>query len=139
MANASVEAYKRRLMRIPEEVRKAAFEALAKNVQETANAMKAAAPRDDGTLAESVRIEFDPSNVRATIRAGGPTTTRPVREGTSVTYDYALAQEFGTEKMPANPFFWTMYRLYKKSRRPAVKRAMTKAIKKHFPIEGGGA
>lgn len=137
MANSSVEAYKRRLMKIPAEVRTAAFTALAKNVQETANAMKQAAPQEDGTLKASVRVEFDPANVRAKIRAGGDTTTRPVRNGSSATYDYALAQEFGTEKMAANPFFWPMYRLYKKSRRPAVKRAMTKAIKKHFPIQGG--
>lgn len=137
MANASVEAYKRRCAAIPPAVRRASFAALASGAQKMGNGMKAAVPRDKGSLANSLTLDLDEPALRATIRAGGEATTVPVRNGATAKYDYALAQEFGTEKMAANPFFWPTYRLFRKSLRASVKRAMRKAIKAHFPTEGG--
>lgn len=130
-SNASVEAYKRRVNRIPQAVRRASFEALSRHATAMTASMKAAVPKERGNLSASIVLDLQPDNLRAVIRAGGSTTTNGG-------YDYAMAQEFGTEKMPANPFFWPSYRLHKKSMRRAVKSAMTKAIKKEFPIESKG-
>lgn len=136
MANSSVADFKRRLERIPASVRSEAFGVLVSKVQQLANAIKQTAPEEDGALKASVRQTIDPSRLMVTVRAGGPSTTRPVRNGATVLYDYALGQEFGTEKMPANPFFWPTYRTFRKPIRAATKRAITKAIKKHFPVQG---
>lgn len=42
---------------------------------------------------------------------------------------YARFQEFGTVNMPANPFFFPVWRLNKRRLRSAVSRAVSKAIK----------
>lgn len=42
---------------------------------------------------------------------------------------YARFQEFGTVNMPANPFFFPVWRLNKRRVRSAVSRAVSKAIK----------
>ncbi|PZU95622.1 MAG: hypothetical protein DI527_01025 [Chelatococcus sp.] len=89
-----------------------------------------AAPRDDGTLAASVRIEQGRAGDRFYVKAGGPTTTRPVREGASATYDYALGQEFGTAKMPANPFFYPIYRYRRRAIRESISRAALNAARR---------
>lgn len=141
---ADVKDFERRMAAIPSAVKKAAFQALEKYANQMFSSMKAAVPVDEGTLRDSIRMEKDPEKVRITIRAGGPTTQRAVRKGArnkktgkAVTYDYARAQEFGTHEMPANPFFWPSYRLFRKPMRAAAKRAMTKAIKSIIQTEEG--
>jgi HK97 gp10 family phage protein len=62
--------------------------------------------RDSGKLAESIRLERGRHPLRVLVRAGGPLTTK---DG----YDHALANEFGTEKLQAQPFFWPAYRANK--------------------------
>ena len=78
------------------------------------------------------------------VRAGGALTTRSgagdqgfVREfaravrGKDANYDYALAQEFGTQHIPAQPFFWPTYRARKRRIRRAIKDSAKAAINKH--------
>ena len=82
-----------------------------------------------------------------TIFAGGADTKRTVRKGgtkhrggpaTGFEYyeqpdfegDYALFQEFGTRNMPANPFFFPIWRIWKRRVRLRISRAVTRAIKK---------
>ncbi len=132
MANFSVEKYKRGLARIPPAVKKQSYAALDKQAERMLGAMRRFAPRDEGRLIASIRAEKDPSLLRIALMAGGSLTTRTVRKGSGVMYDYAVAQEFGTKEMPANPFFWPAWRLFRKPARAAVKRAMNKAIKDHF-------
>lgn len=43
---------------------------------------------------------------------------------------YARFQEFGTVKMPANPFFYPAWRANKTRARSAMKRAVSRAIRK---------
>lgn len=124
----------RRLARIPKAARAAVKPALDKSADELVAAQRSLAPLDDGTLKASIKWH-ESGELTRTVRAGGPTTTRPVRSGTSATYDYALAQEFGTTKMSANPFFWPGYRLLRKRIRNRIKRAISKAVKEEF---GGG-
>jgi len=136
MSNESVERYKRLLSAIPPKVRAASFVALDKYADLMMKSMQAMVPRDpvEGTfLGPSIRKEEDISRLRVTLRAGGQTTTKAIHEGQSGSYDYANAQEFGTAKMSANPFFWPSYRLYRKAMRSAVKRNMRKAVKESFP------
>ncbi len=120
-----------RLSRIPKAVKAAVKPALDKSADELVAAQRSLAPSDDGTLRASIQWH-ESGELKRTVEAGGPSTTRPVRSGAGVTYDYAVAQEFGTQKMPANPFFWPGYRLTRKRIRNRIKRAISKAVKEEF-------
>jgi HK97 gp10 family phage protein len=79
-------------------------------------------------LANSIRKEPGRKETVVVVRAGGATTT--VQHG-GRPYDYARAVEFGTEKTPAQPFFFPTYRLMKKKMRSAMSRKITKRIKQY--------
>jgi HK97 gp10 family phage protein len=114
-------------MKIPIEVRAyAATEALLQ-AQRLGRAMKSAAPKDTGAVAASVRVEGGRnSGERFYVKAGGPSTTRPVREGADASFDYATASEWGTVKEPARPWFFATWRAY----RPSIRKGMESTIKK---------
>lgn len=148
----------RRLRAIPPLVRKQVRAQLTANAAELVRAQKAFAPVDDGDLRASIRFEDASSagRIAMTVKAGGSRTTKAIgtrtydREvnintgdtrgrakkagGKSVTYDYALGQEFGTEDMPANPFFFPPYRAkkraFKRTRNKAAKDAIGAAVTK---------
>jgi hypothetical protein len=124
---AETDAFKARLRRVVNAAIPAAYKAALTSAREIGGAMKMAVPRDEGVLAASIRLETEEPR-RVKIRAGGPTTTRPVRNGVTAKYDYALAQEFGTKEHPANPFFYPTWRLLRKRARSRINRAMKKAI-----------
>jgi HK97 gp10 family phage protein len=127
VANRSVEDYKRRLARVARAGAQAGYGALLQGAREIGQAMKAAVPRDKGTLADSIRLETDDYNGRVRIKAGGEKTTRPVRSG-GPDYDYALGQEWGNSQTPAQPFFYPVWRLMRKSVRSKINREMKRAI-----------
>lgn len=123
--------FKRRMLRLPEKVRKDTNRAIEQNADEWVRVSRSMAPVDpkDGIhLKPSIR-HYETETGGQVVRAGGETTTRHVKDGQSATFDYALAQEFGTQEMAANPFFWPAYRLFKKKFVSRRSRAMNKAIK----------
>ena len=79
-------------------------------------------------LANSIRKEQGKKETVVVVRAGGRTTT--VGSG-GRSYDYARSVEFGTVKTPSQPFFFPTYRLMKKKIRSAMRRKITKTIKKY--------
>lgn len=95
-----------------------------------ARAMTYAAPRGvTSDLRDSIRVEEGRRPTRFVVRAGGAATTRGG-------YDYALANEFGTSKMNAQPFFWTTYRAERKRIRRELNKAMRDALAKQVTIKG---
>ena len=74
-----------------------------------------------GTLRDSIRVEPGRNEMRALVKAGGPATTVGG-------YDYAAAQEWGTAKQPAQPFFWVSYRSKKRQIRTAIKATIKVAL-----------
>jgi HK97 gp10 family phage protein len=87
----------------------------------------AAARGATSDLRESIRVEKAKRPTRFLVRAGGPKTTRGG-------YDYALANEFGTQKMPAQPFFWPTYRAEKKRIRRDIMRGIKAALGKQVTL-----
>jgi HK97 gp10 family phage protein len=92
-----------------------------------------------GALKASVRVEEAPPKggkfVRVFIKAGGKTTMKSIKNGNagfSYEYDYARAQEFGTQKEPAHPFFFPIWRARRKDVRAAVRKAVKTAAKDVF-------
>ncbi|MBX4993857.1 HK97 gp10 family phage protein [Rhizobium binae] len=128
MADYDNAAFRRRLAKIPRIVRKAMREAIEKDAEEWVRLAQSIAPVDpeDGVfLKPSIRSEPTETGGQV-VRAGGKTTTRQTENGP---YDYAVGQEFGTQHMPASPFFWPAYRSLKKRFTSRRRRALNKAVK----------
>ncbi|MER8637655.1 HK97-gp10 family putative phage morphogenesis protein [Mesorhizobium sp. M1365] len=130
MANNGLRDFERRLKALPAAAKRAAKVALDTSANELVAAQRSLAPREDGTLQASIQWRQTAELTRS-ITAGGDTTTVAARAGDG-DYDYALGQEFGTQNMPANPFFWPAFRLTKKRIRARIKRAITKGIKEAY-------
>jgi HK97 gp10 family phage protein len=132
--NNGLSDLQRRLARIPAAIKRATEAALDQGADEIVQTQKKLAPHEDGTLQVSIQWKRD-GELRRLITAGGPTTTKKVRNserGNAPEYDYALAVEFGTQKMGPQPFFWPGYRVAKKRALTKVKRATAKAVKDAF-------
>ncbi|ODN68846.1 HK97-gp10 family putative phage morphogenesis protein [Methylobrevis pamukkalensis] len=125
----SLESLKRRLAAIPVEVRQAVAPIIEAEASRMVATARRFAPDGDGDLDASIRKEDGAHQMQTLVRAGGSSTTRPVRDGASATYDYSHANEWGTADMPANPFFYPAWRLTKKKASAAIRRAMRKAIR----------
>lgn len=122
----SVQNFQQLMDRIPVEVGLALQEAVATEANEMVAAMKAAAPVKTGNLRESIRANLSSkSPLRVIIRAGGPLTTKEVRAGSGVAYDYALGTEWGTQKESPHPFFYSTAR----AKKPAAQRRISQKAK----------
>lgn len=103
--------------------------ALQVSALEVVAAQKSVAPVDDGDLRDSIRTEPGTHPLQILVTAGGEATTRPVRNGTDVDYDYSLGVEFGTSDQDGQPFFYGPFRLLKRRVLGRVTRAGRKAIR----------
>jgi HK97 gp10 family phage protein len=63
------------------------------------------------------------------VQAGGDLTTKEIREGSGINYDYAEAFEFGTSRQHAKPFFWPTYRAKRQGIVDTINQAIEKALK----------
>lgn len=93
-----------------------------------ATAIKAKAPVKSGALRDSVQVRRRKNDVDLEVTAGGDATTREVRAGSGVRYDYARAVEFGTVNAPAEPFFYNTYREMAPEIRQNIEDAVQEAI-----------
>jgi HK97 gp10 family phage protein len=71
----------------------------------------------EGALVIGTVGKSEYATMRITIYAGGGDTF------------YARFQEFGTVKMPANPFFYPVWRVHRRRVKGRISRALKKAIK----------
>jgi len=132
MGNRTADDIKRVLASIPAQVKRDVQPAVDAGATEMMLRMRFLAPKDDGDLQKSIRVEDGPRELSARVSAGGELTTKPVRKsekGNAPEYDYALGQEYGTEDMPAQPFFWPSVNSTKKRVKRRIDRAISKAIK----------
>ncbi|MBR0881847.1 HK97 gp10 family phage protein [Bradyrhizobium japonicum] len=83
---------------------------LKEQADELASAIKAEAPVVSGTLRDSVKVRRRRNELELEVVAGGETTSKEIRAGAGVDYDYALAIEYGTTERPAEPFFYNTAR-----------------------------
>lgn len=125
-----------RLGGMPEDVKSEVSGALTKNGDRLVSLSKSLAPRGEtGNLVESIRAEMDPGGLGLSVKAGGPKTTKQVRDGSGVPYDYAMAQEHANEHTPRHPYLYPAARALKRVMRANLTRAIRRGIKK----SGGGA
>ena len=115
------------LAKLPKTARVELQNAMNESGRKLADRQRALVPVDKGVLRDSIRVEpFTKGGIGVLVKAGGPTTTKPVRVGQSESYDYAMAQELGTQEQLAQPFFYPAFRQTK----PAIRRRATAAVKK---------
>lgn len=124
-------ALQRRLDRIPIEVRAAAAQEALLIAVGLKLAMERVVPVDTGKLKASIRIERGQRGDRFYVKAGGPSTTKPVREGYDGDFDYATASEWGTKAQKAKPWFYPTWRRNKKQARSGLEHEIKKAVRKH--------
>ena len=119
--NQSVTRLQRILAQLPAQVKAPVRAQVFAQADVLRQAMRSKVPDDRGGLRGSIRVEPGRNEMRALVKAGGPTTTVGG-------YDYAIGQEFGTQKMPSQPFFWVSFRQKKRTIRTAIKAAVKVAI-----------
>lgn len=102
--------------------------------EQVASAMRYLAPRDQGELIRSIRVEDaetvstakgDRGFIGVIVKAGDATTV--VTNARGGTFQNARIQEFGTRSRVANPFFFPAYRANRTRVRGAITRAVRKA------------
>lgn len=129
MANLSVERFRKLTEQLKKQVSEDAIKELDSQVDSLVNLMESVAPSDKGVLRHTIKKVPGKSKTQVRIVAGGRETVRP--SVSSKPYDYARADEFGTQTMAARPFFFPTYRMRKKKIIAAMKRKLTATIKKY--------
>lgn len=95
---------------LPYKLKRELAEGLKDIADRLASDIKQATPVKTGKLRDSVRVRRGRNTLELYVEAGGVDTTKMVREGSGVDYDYALGVEFGNLHAPAQPFFYNTYR-----------------------------
>lgn len=126
---------------IPKRVQEATRRAMEKGAEETVQMMKRLVPVDSGALRDSIGWTWGDApagsftigtvsgreygTLRITIYAGNEQTL----VGSRKQFQLARLQEFGTQAMAANPFFYPSWRAMRKRVKARITREMRKAIK----------
>jgi HK97 gp10 family phage protein len=79
-------------------------------------------------LEDSCTVVAGENDLEFIVQAGGAATTKEIRDGSGVPYDYAEAFEFGTSRQEARPFFWPTYRAMKPGIEKNLQDALNEAL-----------
>lgn len=105
--------------------------------EQVASAMRYLAPREQGELIASIRVEDaetvttrkgERGFIGVMVKAGDATTI--VTNGSGARFQNAKLQENGTKNMPASPYFNPAWR----ANRTRVRSAITRAVRKAWTI-----
>lgn len=85
-------------------------------------------PDETGHLEQSCRVEPGENELEWLVLAGGPLTTKEVRDGSGEPYDYADGFEFGTSRQPARPFFFNTYNAMRDDMQKAIEDGINEVL-----------
>ncbi|MCP2209457.1 HK97 gp10 family phage protein [Bradyrhizobium diazoefficiens] len=85
-------------------------------------------PDETGHLEESCVVVPGSNDLEFIVQAGGELTTKEVRDGSSVPFDYSLGFEFGTSRQPARPFFYSTYNVMRDDMQRAIEDAINEVL-----------
>jgi HK97 gp10 family phage protein len=117
----------RRMLALPDAIKRRVRAQLEENAADMVRLAKSRAPVadvDGGELRDSIR-QYDASDetgLRRRVVAGDASTVKD-------NYAYPRAVEFGTQNMPAQPFFFPTYRQRRKQYRRKLNKAAKDGIK----------
>lgn len=133
----------RQIMAFPAKVKTAVKAEMARQADEVVRLAKQFAPEGDtGNLRDSIGWVWGTIIPKGSVRIGGVGNDRAAPNQKSdmvITIFagnrdafYARWQEFGTQAMTANPFFYPAYRLRRRKIRAGINKAIRTAIKQGF-------
>lgn len=132
--NASVKQFKTDMLSLKNQVKagfRDRFNAMGAELVE--NIQHAIEHNDTYHLHDSVRKKDVSTETKTSVLvlAGGKATTKRTANGV---FDYALAEEFGTVKETARPFFYSTVRMYQNSFRDGVRETFEQTIAENNKI-----
>jgi HK97 gp10 family phage protein len=134
MKIAGKDKFLRQLQALPQAMRDEIRTSLKVSAEETTDLMRRFVPVESGALRASIGYSFGEapkgalSSAARTVKAeAGLAVTLFAGGGKAF---YARFQEFGTQEMSANPYFFPAYRLARKRVRARMARAMRAGAKK---------
>jgi hypothetical protein len=122
------------LQSLPDKIADEIGDAIEAQAERLSDAQKQAlrsleeAPADSGDLEASCRVEKGENSLEYVVKAGGELTTKEVREGSGVGFDYALSFEYGNRHQNAKPFFWPTYNVLRDDMQNKINDAIGKAL-----------
>lgn len=124
----------RKFKRLPQEARQHLRAEMEKVAEEIVAMMRRLAPKDQGDLAASIGWTWGKVPKGATVIAAvksklGGDMTITIYAGDAVAY-YARWQEFGTQDMPAQPYFYVSWRASRKTAKRQMRKAHRDAVRK---------
>jgi hypothetical protein len=131
MADDDLDAY---LSDLPDKIRAPLVAVIREQAEELSaaqrNALKSLeqSPDETGDLEASCEVVAGASDLEVFVQAGGDLTTKEIREGSGVPYDYALSFELGTSRQPARPFFYSTYHERRDDMRDAITDALNEVL-----------
>lgn len=137
--NPSLANFKKEMKTVKAQLRQNFHATMLLTAREIADNMEAAAPKDKGILAGTVRIQDNSriaqasSRISVKIKAGGPDTRRRSAKSGEV-YDYSAAVEFGTHDMQPEPFFYNTWRRYRSQWPNAAAETLEQTIERNQKI-----
>lgn len=123
------------LLALPDRLVGPISRAIQEQAQDLSDAQRSAlvaleqSPDETGNLEQSCTVVPGKDDLEFIVQAGGELTTKEIREGSGVSYDYAEAFEYGTSRQPARPFFWPTYREKRAGMQAAINNAIKDALK----------
>lgn len=87
-------------------------------------------PDETGNLEASCVAVPGNGPLEYAVQAGGDLTTREIRKGSDVDYDYAVAFNHGTSRQPAREFFYSTYQARKDEIQKAIDEAAIEVLSK---------
>lgn len=124
-----VQSLRRRLKYVPRDIEYKLKPVLQKYAEQIVAQMKALVPVDQGDLRDSINWTFGKPPKGAIVFGGfkGADLRVKIYAGGGDAF-HAGFQEFGTQNMPASPYFFVVWR----ANRSRVKAGITRTIRKHI-------
>jgi hypothetical protein len=118
---------------LPDKLREQLSEAIQEQAELLSQAQRSALQSleqtdETGDLEASCVVVPGESALEYIVQAGGELTTKEVREGSGVPYDYALGFELGTSRQPARPFFYSTYNAMRDDMQGAIDDAVNEVL-----------
>lgn len=140
MAVLGEAAFRARMRNVMPTVREEVRKQMEKEAEKVANRMRYLVPRKRHILAKSIGWSWGEAPegsvaigavgegaLKITIHAGDAST---MVKGRSISFQNAKLQEFGTVRMPANPFFYPAWRQLRSGVKGNIRRAVKRGWKK---------
>jgi HK97 gp10 family phage protein len=119
---------------LPDKIREQLSKAILEQAEQLSAAQRQALQSlentdDTGDLEASCSVTPGANDLEFIVQAGGELTTKQIREGSGVPYDYAIAFEFGTSRQQAKPFFYPTANAMHDQINEAIQDAVNEALK----------